>query len=141
MRNISEKDLQYQEKKWERQKGLLTRKKKIDDEKMAFKLSYLPKIQTTKILMAFLFINCSIVEVFTGYVTMKSFELAQITGNSPDLTPLVSLIGAVVSEVIGFAIYSIKSTKENTKGGIVFENAMRSFNSSDESPADEEING
>lgn len=141
MRNISEKDLQYQEKKWEIQKGLLTRKKKIDDEKRAFRLSYFPKIQTTKILMAFLFINCSIVEIFTGYVTMKSFELAQMTGNSPDLTPLVSLIGAVVSEVIGFAIYSIKSTKENTKGGIVFENAMRSFNSSDESPADEEING
>ncbi len=140
MRNISEKDLQYQEKKWERQKGLLTRKKKIDDEKRAFRLSYFPKIQTTKILMAFLFINCTIVEIFTGYVTIKSFDIAVMTGNSPDLTPLVTLIGAVVSEVIGFAVYAVKSTKENTKGGIVFENAMRSLESC-ETPTDEDING
>ena len=42
----------------------------------------------------------------------------------PDFTPLVTLIGAVVSEVIGFAIYAIKSAKENTSGGIVYETAM-----------------
>lgn len=136
---ISEKDLQRQEKRWEREKGLLTRKKKLTDEKRSFRLSKFPKIQTTKLLMAFLFLNCSIVEIFTGIVTMKSFDLAEMTGASPDLSPLVSLIGAVVSEVIGFAIYSIKSTKENTKGGIVFENAMRSLDSICEDTADEEI--
>lgn len=136
---ISEKDLQRQEKRWEREKGLLTRKKKLTDEKRSFRLSKFPKIQTTKLLMAFLFLNCSIVEIFTGIVTMKSFDLAEMTGASPDLSPLVSLIGAVVSEVIGFAIYSIKSTKENTKGGIVFENAMRSLDSMCEDTADEEI--
>lgn len=43
---------------------------------------------------------------------------------SPDLTPLITLIGAVVSEVIGFAIYSIKAAKENTSGGIVYDLAM-----------------
>ena len=30
---------------------------------------------------------------------------------SPDLTPLVALISAVVGETIGFAIYSIKAAK------------------------------
>ena len=44
---------------------------------------------------------------------------------SPDLTPLITLIGAVVSEVIGFAIYSIKAAKENTSGGIVYDLAMQ----------------
>lgn len=139
MKYISEKDLQSQERQWERQKGLLTRKKKIDDEKKEFRLSYFPKVQTTKLLMAFLFLNCSVVEIFTGIITLKSFELAQSIGCSPDLTPLVSLIGAVVSEVVGFAVYSIKSTKENTRGGIVFENAMRSYENT--TPTDEEVNG
>jgi len=45
----------------------------------------------------------------------------------PDFSPLVTLIGAVVSEVIGFAIYSIKATKENTKGGIVYDTAMKEY--------------
>lgn len=38
---------------------------------------------------------------------------------------MTALIGAVVTEVIGYAIYTIKATKENTKGGITYETAMR----------------
>ena len=34
------------------------------------------------------------------------------------------LITAVVAEVIGFAIYSLKASKENTKGGIIYETAL-----------------
>ena len=41
-----------------------------------------------------------------------------------DFTPLTMLISAVVAEVIGFSVYSLKSMKENTKGGIVFQKAM-----------------
>ena len=37
-----------------------------------------------------------------------------------DFSALQSLITAVVAEVVGFAIYALKSTKENTKGGIVY---------------------
>jgi hypothetical protein len=37
---------------------------------------------------------------------------------TPDLSPLTSLIGIVVSEVMGFAVYAVKSMKENTEGGI-----------------------
>jgi hypothetical protein len=51
---------------------------------------------------------------------------------APDFSPLITLIGAVVSEVIGFAIYSIKAAKENTKGGIVYESAMRELNMEEE---------
>ena len=39
----------------------------------------------------------------------------------------MALITTVVAEVIGFGIYALKSTKENTEGGIVFETAMREF--------------
>ena len=50
----------------------------------------------------------------------------------PDFTPLVTLIGAVVSEVIGFAIYAIKSAKENTEGGIIYETTMAKLQQTDE---------
>ena len=43
---------------------------------------------------------------------------------TPDFTPLVTLIGAVISEVIGYAIYSLKAMKENTSGGIVYDSAI-----------------
>ena len=43
---------------------------------------------------------------------------------TPDLSPLMALISAVVAEVIGFAVYALKSTKENTEGGIIYETAM-----------------
>lgn len=41
-----------------------------------------------------------------------------------DFSALQSLITAVVAEVIGFAIYSLKSLKENTEGGIVYQTAI-----------------
>ena len=43
----------------------------------------------------------------------------------PDFTPLVTILGAVVAQTIGFAIYAAKSTKENTKGGITYDMAMK----------------
>ena len=43
---------------------------------------------------------------------------------APDFTPLVTLIGAVISEVIGYAVYSLKAMKENTSGGIVYDSAL-----------------
>lgn len=81
----------------------------------------------SKLLIVFLFINCTIIEIFTGIVTLQTFNLVEITASMPDFTPLTTLIGAVVSEVVGFAIYSLKSMKENTKGGIVYESALKAL--------------
>lgn len=78
-------------------------------------------ITTSKLLIAFLFLNCTIIEIFTMYVTLKSLSIVLIIGGAIDFSPLLALIGAVVGEVIGFAIYSLKSMKENTQGGIVYE--------------------
>lgn len=65
--------------------------------------------------MLFLFISCSAVEFFTIFLTFKSLNLGYV-----DFSALQSLITAVVAEVVGFAIYALKSTKENTKGGIIY---------------------
>jgi hypothetical protein len=70
-----------------------------------------------------LFINCSLIELFTGYITIIDLKLAETIG-AVDFVPIVTLIGAVVSEIIGFAIYAVKATKENTNGGIKYQAMM-----------------
>lgn len=112
------------EAEWITDKLILEREQKIKKEKQQFKT----KISTTKLLMIFLFLNCTAIEIFTGWVTIKSFSLAMMTGAIIDFSPLVALISAVVGEVIAFAIYALKSAKENTKGGIVYETAINNLN-------------
>ena len=120
----AEREILLQEKQWEKEKSLQERKYKIKKEKRELKSLYGFKFPTSKLLILFLFINCTLIELFTGWVTIKSIDLATLTMVGPDFTPLVTLIGAVVSEVIGFAIYAIKSAKENTEGGIIYETTM-----------------
>lgn len=119
-----ERDLIIAERRWQKEKPLREREYKLKEDQRQFKETHRPKISTSKLLIIFLFINCTIIEIFTGYVTLRSLDIATMTFMMPDFTPLVTLIGAVVSEVIGFAIYAIKSAKENTSGGIVYETAM-----------------
>lgn len=128
MKELNNKTLTLEEKKWEIEKGYLERAYRLKTEKKAMRRKLLGKISTSKLLISFLFANCTIIEIFTGWTTIKSFELAHELMISPDLTPLVALIGAVVGEVIGYAVYSVKATKENTVGGIVYDQAMHSHN-------------
>lgn len=120
-----EREITIKEHRWQREKEVLERKYKLKQEKREFKKRFLPKISTSKLLIFFLFLNCTIIELFTGFVTLKSLDLTTLTMANPDFTPLVALIGAVVSEVVGYAVYALKSAKENTAGGITYEAAMR----------------
>lgn len=120
-----EREITIKEHRWQREKEVLERKYKLKQEKREFKKQFLPKISTSKLLILFLFINCTIIELFTGFVTLKSLDLTTLTMANPDFTPLIALIGAVVSEVVGYAVYALKSAKENTAGGITYETAMR----------------
>lgn len=120
-----EREITIKEHRWQREKEVLERKYKLKQEKREFKKQFLPKISTSKLLILFLFINCTIIELFTGFITLKSLDLTTLTMANPDFTPLVALIGAVVSEVVGYAVYALKSAKENTAGGITYEAAMR----------------
>lgn len=128
----AEREILLQEKQWEKEKSLQERKYKIKKEKRELKSLYGFKLPTSKLLILFLFINCTLIELFTGWVTIKSIDLATLTMVGPDFTPLVTLIGAIVSEVIGFAIYAIKSAKENTEGGIIYETTMAKLQQTDE---------
>lgn len=119
-----EQELSRSERRWERQKALVLRKYQLKQDKKKIRKMCGLQLTTTKLYLMFLFINCTAVELFTGYITLQSFKLARELCIAPELTPLVTLIGAVVSEVIGFAVYMLKSMKENSAGGVVYETAM-----------------
>ena len=109
---------------WKKEKEYLNLKQDIQHERYKIKNKYKKQkksLTTTKFLMLFLFISCSIIELFTLYITFKVVNM----GLEVDFTPLQMLITAVVAEVIGFAVYSLKSLKENTKGGIIYQTAMK----------------
>lgn len=120
-----------QEKIWNKEKEILEKEYKIKAERKSLKEKFKEKkdkIANSKLLVWFLFINCTVIEIFTIWVIIKELSLAADGILMPDLSPLMALITTVVAEVIGFGIYALKSTKENTEGGIVFETAMRELN-------------
>lgn len=79
----------------------------------------------SKVLLLLLFINFFVIEIFIGWVTARSFTLAFDIGLTPDFSPLLALIGAVISETISYGVYCAKSKAENTKGGVIYDLAMK----------------
>lgn len=71
------------------------------------------KRQFSKSIVIFLFVNCTIIELYS----MAAMLIEH------DLSGLSTLIGAVVSETLAFAVYAYKAMRENTRGGITFEAA------------------
>lgn len=130
-------EIAYQERRWDREKNLIQRETALKEEKDKILNPKKNKLPTSKQLIWFLFINCTIIELVVIIVTFQSLDLAMCIGIAPNLTPLVTLVGAIVSEVIGYAVYAVKSAKENTAGGITYDIAMRGF---DYSPNQSESN-
>lgn len=121
-----EKRAEVERRRWEREKIVLQSQQQIEEERYKLKKrSWDVKLPFSKLLMIFLFINFTILEIFTGWVTISSFTLAYAIGVMPDFTPLITLLGAIIGETLSFGIYSAKAKAENTKGGVVFESAMQ----------------
>lgn len=80
-------------------------------------------LTTGKKILWFFIINCTLVEIFTGWITYLSIKLAETTLIAPNLTPLNTLIGAVIAQSFGLLGYFVKSTFQNRKGGIVYDAA------------------
>jgi len=115
--------LTKEEENWEIEKENIKRRNNIQKEYEQLTNSAPKQLSTSKKALIFLLVNCSLIEIFTLWVTIKSINLASAMGIAPDFTPLITLIGAIVGEVIGLVAYYAKSTKENTSGGIVYESA------------------
>lgn len=119
------REIERAERMWAIEKPIIERRNQLLDEQNEVKKRK-QKLATSKLLILFLFVNCSIIEIFTGWATVRMLNIAANTGLI-DFTPLVTLIGAIVSEVFGYAIYALKSAKENTVGGIVYDMAMQNL--------------
>lgn len=124
-------DLKF--KRWQINKPILEQNQLIAQEKDEIK-SKNQKRKTAfgKLLMTFLFINFTLLELFTGWVTIKSFELAYEIGQMPDFSPLITILGAVIGETLSYGIYCHKAKAENTEGGIVFETTMHGLKNYEE---------
>lgn len=79
------------------------------------------KLSTSKLFMLLIFLNCTAIEFFSGYITYKAMMVTMTV----DMSALVALIGAVVGESLSFLIYCQKAARENTRGGITYETAIR----------------
>ena len=86
-------------------------------------------ITTTKLIAAYLFIVLNAILIY-ACVAMWHFA---------DLTYLGVLITDIAAQVVVYLLYIVKSTKENTSGGITFERAM--WEMKNENEDDEEAVG
>lgn len=124
--NTKKRWLTYQEKRWADEKEFYQRRDKLKQERRArFK-----KPSTSKAVLIFLLVNFTIVEIFTGYITIAALQLALVTGTM-DFSPLVAFIGAFIGEVVTYFTYTSKAKAENTEGGILFESAMHKLRTND----------
>jgi len=67
------------ERHWAKEKELLTREYKIKDERKSLKERFKKKrdkIANSKLLIWFLFINCTIIEIFTIWVIVQELNLS-----------------------------------------------------------------
>lgn len=76
------------------------------------------KLSFSKIAFIFMMVNCIVIEIY-ALIVMVFFA---------DLSPLPALITAVVGECVTLTGYYVKSGKENTANGIVFETTMAKLN-------------
>jgi len=94
------------------------------------------KLTTSKILMYFILLNCTIVEAYSMWIMYRL----------SDLSALYSLIGAVVSESLAYAIYSAKAfneTKEEVRSNFerekfLYENGIKESQNKDDNDVENE---
>lgn len=112
------------EKQYERELSKIRLANKSIERKRALKSErkkYKRRItipSTTKLVMAYLFVLLNAVLIY-AMVAMWHFS---------DLSYLGVLITDIVAQLITFFIYTVKSTKENTVGGITYDLAMKQSN-------------
>lgn len=127
--NKRKNSLHKKQKEWEQEKDIIIEQIKLKNDKE--KIKGHNKLSMSKKIILFLFINCTLIELFTGYITIMDLNIAKTTG-MVDFSPMIALITAVVGEVIGFAVYAVKSMKENTQGGITYQAMMNEFEQQEE---------
>ena len=122
-------DALFSKKMWELSKPYVEMKNQIEKEKddLDPEKDQRSRLSYGKFLLLFLFLNFTVLEIFTGWVTVQSFTLAYAIGMMPDFTPLITLLSLVLGETLSYGVYCYKSKAENIKGGIVYDLAMKQY--------------
>ena len=123
---------QYDSKlaKLQRRNESIERRRRLREERM----KYFPKFvlpSTSKIVLIVSAILCLEILAFCQYMIVS-------TGDTNALYAMVGALFTFMGIVLG---YFVKSTKQNTTGGITFETAMANIQSSQVIDADEEAVG
>lgn len=124
----SDKDFDRRLKQVKREKELFDREAEIRQIKRSMRRWNPPT--TTKLLMAIIFINCAVVEIYSMAVMWLLM----------DLSALYALITAVITESISFAVYAAKAyaeTKEEEQVKLAREKLMMDHSSPAEDGMDE----
>lgn len=100
-------ELAKEKEKYERQMVLYEKEKEIYELKQSMRRWKPPT--TTKLLMTFIFLNCTVVEVYSMVAMWVMM----------DLSPLYSLITAVVTESLSFAVYAAKAYNETKQEELI----------------------
>jgi hypothetical protein len=120
---MSEKKYQQKLEKIQKNNESLKRIQLLKDERNKYRTSIIKKVSTTKLVMLYLFLLLNVILIF-AMVAMWHFA---------DLSYLGVLVTDIAAQIITFFIYAVKSTKENTVGGITYDLAMMDADSVDES--------
>lgn len=72
----------------------------------------------SKLLVAFIFIDCLFIQGFIMHMMAK-------TGDMSHLSSLIGLIGTLFVQGMSLVSYNSKSAKENSVNGIIYEMAMK----------------
>ena len=70
------KDITEEEAKWEIERENIKRRKKIQDEYTELTTVPMDKLSMSKKALIYLFFSCTVIEIFTGWVTVQSINLA-----------------------------------------------------------------
>lgn len=114
---LSEEELREHKRKLRRIE-IQGERKLLEDELKRKKEEYWPRHKwpsTAKIALGYIFLSCTVVQIYS-MAAMWHFA---------DLSALYSLIGATVGETISYCAYAAKSARENARGGIVHDMAMK----------------
>lgn len=107
-------------------KYALLRKQK--NEIIRIKHQYdIPKKELTmgKKLTIFVLTDCVVIQIFSMFAMLYFNDISA-------LYSLIAIVGPILCEVFSLISYNHKSTKENTEGGINYQNMMNEFEQQNE---------
>lgn len=81
------------------------------------------KISFSKIAVIFICLNALAIEIYSMWIMYVFHDISH-------LSSLISILGSLIAQSVSLLGYFNKSSKENTQGGIVYQNMVNEFQQS-----------